>query len=386
VLFHGRGRLWLDQVSLLPGNAVDGVRADVFQKIKALRPAFVRWPGGNVAQDYHWMWGIGPRDQRTSWVNLSWANESEPSDFGTDEFIQFCRNLGAEPSLTVNVEGRGASSEEAAAWVEYANGSSNSKFGALRAANGHPEPFRVKYWEVGNEIWGTWVRAHSDAETYARNFNRYATAMRAVDPSIRLIAVGDNDMSWDRTVLRIAGANLDYLAIHHYYGTAEMGDDARNLMAHPLQYEAFYAKVEQSIHELAPGRDIRLNINEWNSSLPLPRQHSMESALYAARLMNIFERNQAVIYRGPFREVLDDDNHRMERGVRYAVCDKTYNLYRKAPYREFFEFVEPLVDISVGEARPFDCSHTARRHPKETKGQDYSVTTEASSCCDGGSC
>jgi len=99
-----------------------------------------------------------------------------------------------------------------------------------------------------------------------------------------------------------------------------------------------------------------------------------------------FERNQAVIYRGPFREVLDDDNHRMERGVRYAVCDKTYNLYRKGPYREFFEFVEPLADIPLGEAKPFDCSHTARRHPKETKGQDYSVTTEPSSCCDGGSC
>jgi alpha-N-arabinofuranosidase len=294
VLFHGRGRIWLDQVSLLPGNAVDGVRADVFQKIKALRPAFVRWPGGNVAQDYHWMWGIGPRDQRATWVNLSWANEAEPSDFGTDEFIQFCRNLGAEPSLTVNVEGRGATADEAAAWVEYANGPVNSKYGAMRAANGHREPLQVKYWELGNEIWGTWVRAHSDAETYARNFNRYAAAMRAVDPSIHLIAVGDNDLNWDRTVLRIASANLDYLAIHHYYGTAEMGDDARNLMAHPLHYETFYNKVVELIHELAPGRDIKLNINEWNTSLPLPRQHSMESALYAARLMNIFERSQAV--------------------------------------------------------------------------------------------
>jgi arsenite methyltransferase len=99
-----------------------------------------------------------------------------------------------------------------------------------------------------------------------------------------------------------------------------------------------------------------------------------------------FERNQAVVYRGPFREVLDDDNHRMERGVRYAVCDKTYNLYRKAPYRDFFEFVEPLNDIPLDQEKPFDCSHTARRHPKETKGQHYNATTEASSCCDGGSC
>ena len=100
-----------------------------------------------------------------------------------------------------------------------------------------------------------------------------------------------------------------------------------------------------------------------------------------------FERNQAVIYRGPFKEVLDDDNHRMQRGKHYAVCDKTYNLYKKAPYREFFEFVDPLVDVPLAEAKPFDCSRTSLRHPKETKGQDYNATTEANSkCCDGGSC
>jgi ubiquinone/menaquinone biosynthesis C-methylase UbiE len=99
-----------------------------------------------------------------------------------------------------------------------------------------------------------------------------------------------------------------------------------------------------------------------------------------------FERNQAVVYRGPFKEVLDDDNHRMERGKRYAVCDKTYNLYRKAPYQQFFEFVEQLVDVPLAEAKPFDCSRTSTRHPKESKGQDYAVTTEASSCCDGGDC
>ena len=99
-----------------------------------------------------------------------------------------------------------------------------------------------------------------------------------------------------------------------------------------------------------------------------------------------FERNQAVIYRGPFKEVLDDDNHRMERGVRYAVCDKTYNLYQKAPYRDAFEFIEPLNEIPLDAAQPFDCSRTARRDPRETKGQDYRVTTDASSCCDGGDC
>jgi alpha-L-arabinofuranosidase len=294
LLFYGKGGLWLDQVSLIPSDAIEDVRRDVFDKIKALHPAFIRWPGGNVAQDYHWMWAVGPRDQRTAWINLSWGNELEPSDFGTDEFIRLCRNVGAEPSITVNVEGRGATAEEAAAWVEYANGAASTKYGALRAANGHPEPFHVRYWEIGNEIWGSWVRGHSDAATYARNYLRYAGAMKAVDPSTRLIAVGDNDLDWDRTVLKIAGPQIDYLAIHHYYGTEEMKGDPLNLMAHPLRYEEFYRQVSALILDTVPGRDIKLAINEWNTSLPVPRQHSMESALYAARLMNVFERSNIV--------------------------------------------------------------------------------------------
>jgi ubiquinone/menaquinone biosynthesis C-methylase UbiE len=99
-----------------------------------------------------------------------------------------------------------------------------------------------------------------------------------------------------------------------------------------------------------------------------------------------YERNQAVIYKGPFKEVLDDDHHRMQRGVRYAVCDKTYHLYKKAPYRDFFEFIDPIGEIPLNDAQPFDCSRTSVRHPRETKGMEYRATTEASSCCDGGCC
>jgi len=293
ILFDGRGRVWIDQVSLMPGDAVDDVRADVFERIKALRPAFVRWPGGNVAQDYHWIWGVGPRDERFEWINLAWWNEREPSDFGTHEFIRLCRNLGAEPHLVVNVEGRGATPDEAAAWVEYVNGAATTKYGALRARHGSPEPFGVKTWEIGNEIWGDWVRGHSDADTYARSYLRYREAMLAVDPTLRFIAVGDNDMKWNRTVLARAGAQIDYLAIHHYYGSSSA--EYANLMARPLFYERFYREVTRAIAELAPGRSIPLIINEWNTSLPVPRQHSMESALYGARLMNVFERSGDIV-------------------------------------------------------------------------------------------
>jgi len=100
-----------------------------------------------------------------------------------------------------------------------------------------------------------------------------------------------------------------------------------------------------------------------------------------------WERNQAVIYTGPFREVLDDDGHRMERGRRYAVCDKTYQLYQKAPYRDSFAFLDPRVPVPLEEAAPFDCASGAERHPRQTKGVDYDATqTPNAICIDGGAC
>ena len=190
----------------MPGDAVDGVRADVFERIKALRPAFIRWPGGNVAQDYHWHWGVGPRDRApvrgSTWRGGTSASRATSAATSSS---RFCRDVGAEPHVVVNVEGAGATPEEAAAWVEYMNGPPTSKYGALRAANGHREPFDVKTWELGNEIWGDWVRGHSDAATYARNYLRYREAMRAVDPSLRFIAVGRDRTDWNRRSSTLAG-------------------------------------------------------------------------------------------------------------------------------------------------------------------------------------
>jgi arsenite methyltransferase len=131
---------------------------------------------------------------------------------------------------------------------------------------------------------------------------------------------------------------------------------------------------------------LKRDVNPWRTVQGIEFR-SVTVEAFKGKQGECFERNQAVIYRGPFKEVLDDDNHRMERGRRYAVCDKTYNLYKKAPYREFFEFVDPIADVPLAEAKPFDCSRTSLRHPKETKGRHYNATTEANSkCCDGGSC
>ena len=201
------------------------------------------------------------------------------------------RGVGAEPTITVNVEGRGATASEAAAWVESCNGPPSSTYGSLRAKNGHPQPYGVKYWEIGNEIWGDWVRGHSDAATYARNFDAYVAAMRAVDPTIKVIAVGDNDMAWNRTVLRRAASAWTTWRCITTTAQREMAGRPRNLMARPLHYERLYGEVAQADPgAAAPDRRPRLAINEWGLDLPESQQYSVASALYAARLMNVFER------------------------------------------------------------------------------------------------
>lgn len=113
---------------------------------------------------------------------------------------------------------------------------------------------------------------------------------------------------------------------------------------------------------------------------------SMTIEAFKGKQGTCYERNQAVIYQGPFKEVLDDDGHRMERGVRYAVCDKTYRLYQREPYAGQFQHIDPLEDMPLDSAKLYDCSRTTRRHPRETKGQDYDATTDANSCCTGDTC
>jgi alpha-L-arabinofuranosidase len=355
----GVGAVWIDQVSLMPSDAKAGVRADVMEKIMALRPAFVRWPGGNVAQDYHWEWGIGSRDERPTWVNMSWADDPEPADFGTPEYLAFCRAIGAEPAIVVNVEGRGATlseaaelrlagkdirkesraatAQEAANWVEYCNGPITSKYGSLRARDGHREPYHLKYWEIGNEIWGDWVRGHSDAVTYATNARRYIRAMKAVDPGIQIIAVGHNDMGWNREVLRAIGREIDILSIHHYQGAGEDAGERFNLMARPLWFESFYDRVQKLIEKVVPDRKIMLGINEWNTTLPGPRQHSMESAIYGARLMNVFERKGDLVSMSAVSDlvngwpggIIQASRHRVFTTPTYAVI-QAYNIHRGA--------------------------------------------------------
>ncbi len=329
-LFDGRGTLFLDELSLEPADARGEVRPDSEAMIAELHPSFIRWPGGNVAQDYHWQWGIGPRDLRPVWVNRSWSNAPEPDDLGTDEYLALCGRLHIEPSITVNVDGAGATPEEAAAWVEYVNGPADSRYGAMRAANGHPAPYGVRQWELGNEIFGSWVRGHVTAEQYAEAAVRYARAMRAVDPSLRFIAVGEgpfpdapNADAWDSAVLRTAGADIQYLAVHDYTTAAENAkapDPRAAVMARAGAFEADYRHIGDLIHQLAPSRDIKIIVNEWNLFYDAATIQSMDGAVYASRMMNGFERDGDVVEANSISDLLNG----WVGGVIQASRDRVY--------------------------------------------------------------
>jgi alpha-N-arabinofuranosidase len=190
ISFNGSGNLDLDETSLLPTNNLFGFRKEYYDLFKMWHPNVIRFPGGCFADldQSHFLYGIGPLDQRRS-PNTDWAKTYHRFEIGTDEFIAFCKNIGIEPHLTVNFD-RG-SAEEAASWVEYCNGSVETKYGAMRAANGHPEPYNVKYWEIGNEQWGGATYNQYTLPQYATMYLDYYKLMKKVDSTISVITDGN---------------------------------------------------------------------------------------------------------------------------------------------------------------------------------------------------
>ncbi|MGB9620350.1 MAG: alpha-L-arabinofuranosidase C-terminal domain-containing protein, partial [Armatimonadota bacterium] len=277
----GPGTLWIGCLSLMPADNVDGMRKDVLEAIRRIKPPLIRWPGGNMVSGYHWEDGIGDRDRRMPRWERAW-NAWEWNDFGTDEYIQFCRLVGTEPYICVNA-GEGQA-DEAARWVEYCNGSPSTPYGKLRAANGHPEPYRVKYWGIGNEMYGDWQLGHLDATKYALKSIEFARAMKAVDPSIVLVGVGvDHDSygNWNSTVSQIAGSYYDYLSVHYYKGPREKDPPELtylNLICASLEIEKMLAATADVVDRNSP-KKLPLALDEWNIWLP----NGLESSIYALR-------------------------------------------------------------------------------------------------------
>ncbi len=300
---RGKGELQMRDVSLMAAGdrATGGFRADVIELVRALRPPVIRWPGGCFADGYQWEDGVGPRGERPAVFDTAWA-AWEPNDFGTDEFVAWCRLVGAEPYICVNTGS--ADAAQAGAWVEYCNGGVSSEFGGRRAANGCAAPHAVRYWGVGNETYGGWEIGNVPADGYARLFVEFAEAMRAADERIELIAVGADPVDrpdWNRTVLQIAGERMDYLSVHRY--VPHTRDEARAdeqyaaIVAAPVDVERRLGMVEATIEEvLGPDSAVRIAFDEWNVWLDanrdtlLEERYELRDALFAAGVFHGLQR------------------------------------------------------------------------------------------------
>lgn len=249
-VISGRGAF--DSLSLMPADNYKGMRKDTLDKLKELNSPMYRWPGGNFLSGYDWEDGIGDRDKRPSRRNLhymglesSFESEEaqiasdmvslnrlgfyggiEPNDYGLDEFMAMCEYVSAEPMMMVNT-GLGTVAQ-AAAQVEYCNGAANTEYGALRAKNGHKEPYKISYWGVGNEMFGDWQLGHTSAFEYTIRHNLFTAAMRAKDSSIKIIASGNNASSWSDSMFAGCVGNFDYIA-EHMYGKRDETDIFKHL-------------------------------------------------------------------------------------------------------------------------------------------------------------
>lgn len=287
IVFPAGSDVTVDHVSLMSEAALknDGFRPDIYQAFAALKPTIIRWPGGCYAEQYHWKNGIGPQAARTKNLQSMW-NDYDPNALGTDEYLTLSRKLGSEPLLVINtgmhVTGTKNAAEwmpwiqEACDWVEYCNGAATTRWGAERAKNGHPLPYKVKYWEIDNELWRS---LQTSPAVYAQAVPLFAAAMKKVDPTITIIAHGGNatDRNYDRVLLNNAAANFDILSIHHYTDAAKFDTgvtDQDNL------YRDLVAMIKASKNP-----DIQLDVSEWNAQTT-----DWRTGLYAGGILNTFEK------------------------------------------------------------------------------------------------
>ncbi|NOZ24402.1 MAG: alpha-N-arabinofuranosidase [Planctomycetes bacterium] len=284
----------------------NGFRVDVLEALKALRMPALRWPGGNFVSGYHWMDGIGPAETRPVRMDLAWHME-EPNLFGTDEFIRFCRLLDTEPYICVNM-GSGTM-DEAQAWVEYCNGDGGTQYAELRRRNGNDDPFNVRFWGLGNEMYGAWqIGAYSDPAEYARDAVEFAKVMKWTDPEIKLIGCGrTGGAGWDSTIIGPLVQHIDYLSLHTYTGNA---DPLANTVQ-PLRAEWAIRNtaslIEMALQERNLSKSIPIAFDEWNvwykvrdgrergKINKLEEAYDLSDALAVAVYLNVFQRTCNVV-------------------------------------------------------------------------------------------
>ena len=294
-----------------------GLRKDVLAALRELNFRSIRYPGGNFLSGYRWLDGVGPRDKRPRRRDLAWSS-IETNQFGTNEFIDFCKAVNTAPMIGVNM-GTGTI-QDAADLVEYCNAPVGSQYADLRASHGYRDPHGVKYWCLGNEMDGPWQIGHLEADAYGVKAREAAKMMRLHDPSIQLILCGSSSSGmatypeWDRVALEWCWDQVDYHSMHYY--ATNTNDDTPSFLALSAEFEAFLDTLTGVLRYVRAKKrsshDVYLSWDEWNvwyrarghqyqdgtwTEAPhlIEEVYNLEDALLVAEWMNVFLRKCDVL-------------------------------------------------------------------------------------------
>jgi alpha-N-arabinofuranosidase len=260
IVARGSGGLRIGTVSLMPADNLRGWRADTVAEVKKLRSPVYRWPGGNFVSGYDWRDGIGDPDRRAPRKNPAWTG-IESNDVGIHEYMDLMRELDSEAFIAVNTGLGGA--DEAAAQLQYVNGGPDTELGRLRGENGHPLPFGVEFWAVGNEMYGDWQLGHMPLSEYVQKHNQVVDAMRAVDPEFVPVGVGAVG-EWSQQMLTTSAEHMDLISEHLYW------QDKDDVVEHVVQVRDGIRRVADAHRQYRndlpslQGKDIRIALDEWN--------------------------------------------------------------------------------------------------------------------------
>ena len=295
----GAGSVYIDQVSMMGQDAIDtgGYRPDLLEAVEGLRPPVIRWPGGCYASAYFWKDGIGHQENRVKYPINLW-DDQDTNSYGTDEFLRMCEQIGAEPLICINTGllngtcGVAIPSkltpeqylQDALDWMEYCNGSTSTTWGAARAANGHPAPYNVKYWEIDNETWST---------SWGGGITNYIAKVQAFVPAMQTKAVelgfpieisavggGSYDMGWNQSLIDACASLIDYISVHHYEGSG-------GYKTGPAAYDGFLTTLANAIAGSA-NPNMKIYNSEWNLQTT-----DWRTGLYAGGILNVYERHGA---------------------------------------------------------------------------------------------
>ncbi|MBO4817666.1 MAG: alpha-N-arabinofuranosidase [Bacteroidales bacterium] len=344
--------IWVGTDSSIPNE--DGYRTDVLDALRELKVPVMRWPGGCFADDYHWMDGIGPMNERPKILNSNWGGTLEDNSFGTHEFLNLCEKLGIEPYISGNV-GSG-SVEEMSKWIEYMTAKSGS-MAELRQKNGRQEPWHVKFFGIGNEAWG--CGGNMTADYYADVYKRYATYCHDYTGNILYkIASGasDYDYNWTKTLMQKAGRQMAGISLHYYSvinwdskGSATNFSDEEyyNIVAKSVEIDQVLKNHEAIMDAYDPQRRIGLLLDEWGTWYDVEpgtnpghlfQQNSMRDAMVAAMCLNIFNGHTARLKMANIAQVVNvlqamilTDGPKMILTPTYHVF-RMYNVHQNATF------------------------------------------------------